>query len=358
MESCKLKKILVLGESNSVMTDGWVSGFVNANSTFLEVVNWSIGSTGLINALYRLCTCPQIKDFDAVIIETCINDSTFFRADLDRHYYLLNSIINWLCNNGLFVSILRFQRRSLRESDAEALWRQVLEIICKYRLHYYDSGSYFKSRADELRVPVADLYTDSAHPSRKMSFNMGLDYSDAFVGSFKNFTRPSSNYSSASFNFYSITTKEISEDLQALNIIKRQNRLGEFLAFQVTKDAFSIRLPEISGSYELVGILFNAANSLGSLEIISDFGSCAKSLTNPYSPIEHAKFLLWGRPFHNPINIGEKITLRTLRNSQTHEPTEYCMPRQELSELEPIVEVVAIILSFSHKLVTELTCPL
>jgi len=43
-------RTLVIGESNSVIRNGWVSGFAAFSSDY-DVVNNSIGSTGIFNAI-------------------------------------------------------------------------------------------------------------------------------------------------------------------------------------------------------------------------------------------------------------------------------------------------------------------
>ncbi len=83
-------RILVIGESNSVMRNGWVSGFTSSNSDF-NVVNMSIGSTGIFNAI-RIISDSSDQDFDLIVVDSFINDSTFFIADPLLYRRILKSV--------------------------------------------------------------------------------------------------------------------------------------------------------------------------------------------------------------------------------------------------------------------------
>jgi len=93
------QKILVVGESNSVLKMGWVHGLSGYfNST--NLINLSIGSTGIFNAIRVLKGGgidgynQLIEGVELLIIDSFIQDATFFADDTILYKKILGSVFS------------------------------------------------------------------------------------------------------------------------------------------------------------------------------------------------------------------------------------------------------------------------
>jgi hypothetical protein len=104
--------VLIVGESNSVMRDGWVSGF-SESLDGVQLHNYSIGSTGIFNSIRVLTDAnlfPKLTEtIDLIILDSFIQDSIFFRNEDLLYEKILNSVFKiWKENYSCPIVYLYF----------------------------------------------------------------------------------------------------------------------------------------------------------------------------------------------------------------------------------------------------------
>lgn len=346
-----LSKILIAGESNSVIKNGWISGF---KSVFVDelIINLSIGSTGILNAIrvledYSLdikhdLSCG-VKFF---IIDSFIQDSSFFSDDLALYENTLHSVFS--------CALLKFKCPLIYicfESIGD--WRieqkKVLMDSCnKYGVLFYDTHQYLMDYCEKFHIGLASIFLDSAHPKHEVAEMVGRDFANYIISSaevckekFKKFQYNRSLGKQNCFIYYDYSyfyshhetiTKEVVNSLVNFKSIVLDNKLSV------------IKIQSNEAHVIPFALFLNIAGTTGCLEI-QGAKTILKNLNTNYYKKDGK--LIWARPIHSLVSADPEgnITFRARIPGayKDIEDTEHCDLMPSSLVTEPLVELISII---------------
>jgi hypothetical protein len=153
----------IIGGSNSIFKDGWVSGFAGQVSE--PCVNRSVGSTTTLAGLYRFLLPEGPQPGDCVIWEYALNEINHISRGYDTDIVLKNveHLIRLCRQRGCRLAPVIFTPR--REEMAETrdpYYQRLHELFAHYGVAVFDvSDAYRKAfRVDHL---PAECFIDNAH---------------------------------------------------------------------------------------------------------------------------------------------------------------------------------------------------
>nr|WP_204354501.1 SGNH/GDSL hydrolase family protein [Paracoccus saliphilus] len=159
-------KILIVGGSNSLRRDGWVSEFSAAYSGKAEIRNLSIGGASTVMGIYRSFFCDSINAGDTVVWEYALNDANFFEiggCPVDLLLRHVEHLIRRCGQKGArFVPIIMSTLRQESRRSLDQYRAQLHFLFAHYGIEYFDVS--FEMRR-KLAIPALgrEYYDDGNH---------------------------------------------------------------------------------------------------------------------------------------------------------------------------------------------------
>ena len=140
-----LENIWIIGESNSVIRNGWVAGFEKKLAK--KVTNFSIGSTSIFNSI-RVLENQQLscKLVQLIIIDSFIQDATFFRNDPILYKNLLRTVFSSFASR--FKCSLAYIYFSKIEEDDKTLKAILISQCQEHGVYFYDNRKYLLTQCE------------------------------------------------------------------------------------------------------------------------------------------------------------------------------------------------------------------
>ena len=344
-------KILILGESNSVYSDGWVKGFEQALGDPFIVKNRSLGSSGIFNTLFNLHQLGSaLTDFDAVILDTSIQDIVFFKTQFNRYFHLLDEVLAYLAQCSISLSYVQFE--SLHQTELEAKFS---DAIARYydekRIPFYSVAKILQSKnATVTPFELAKFYSDPHHVERSVAFQIGQSIAQHFKKTqIKKPAIDPTHVPVSAFDFIDAQTLakwSTATDIKSTSI---NTKIIATEQIEIRHQSHSIPIP-IPDSYlgkEIIGLAFNAPHSNGVLEI-NNGKARRKNFSNSMWQQWRAD-LVWCRPFHQPISLNHTLRLSASDDSMDAEASEYCQAQDYRAELPASIKLIGFFLMNSTK---------
>jgi len=261
-----LSNILVIGESNSVLKMGWLDGFAAVLGRSVQIDNRSIGSTGILNTLYTLARLGrQIQTYDAVIIDSAIQDVIFYLDDPVFYFSLMLKLQEYLEGWGVFFSVLYFE--ALDCNTREFQFKQQFFEICKVKnIHLFRMLDSIRNDAEQMiQGGIEKGYQDKYHLRPATAHRAGQEYARVLQAAYS--ARAPGNNGVESF-IHAIDYQTFDKTGLDLSCGKISNRLVNFMTIQVDANGIQLPIPPDLEGHEMIGILFNATSSNGLLEMV------------------------------------------------------------------------------------------
>lgn len=161
-------KILIVGGSNSLRREGWVSQFEAAYTGDCEIRNISIGGASSVMGIYRAFFCETINPGDTVVWEYALNDANFYEiggCPLDLLLRHVEHLIRRCAQKGArFVPVIMSTLRQESRRDIDLYRAQLHFLFAHYGIAYLDVS--FEMR-HKLSLPALgrEYYDDGNHYS-------------------------------------------------------------------------------------------------------------------------------------------------------------------------------------------------
>lgn len=157
--------IIVIGGSNSMLTDGWPFR-LRLRMPKSKIVNLAIGNTNSVMGYYRLTSYYDLESFDAVVWEYAINDEAQIdRGSLDLEFclkYVELTIKKTISIGAKFIPIV-FEARDHAVYGRESSYKDgLMRLFEKYGIQTIDVTDIYcrKYASDTVK---ADQYRDRVH---------------------------------------------------------------------------------------------------------------------------------------------------------------------------------------------------
>lgn len=337
-----MKKILIVGESNSVMKGGWVSGFSSNFDDDVVIVNRSIGSTGVLNVIHQLLEVgDEIKEFDAILLEHLVNDVKFYIDNKDDYFNWLDCLYSALVSSGISVMVVAYSRHDL-DFEGNAFLAEILEFFKTKEINVYDVSFKLNNIKGSRRASkVSELYKDSAHPLPAVSYEIGIDIA-GFFSDFgelryliKPFVLPFSLFNIDFFN----CNNQVGHDF-VKNI---KNSIVDYQLVDLQEDVpLCWEVPCKFRGWSVIGFMFNSSSANGFLSFVSSGHQFDKLVSNANYVKENP--VLWARPVHSEFLLGGDLKVEVKTQSSDYEKTEFCNAKYTIPKMGRI-EIVSLILA-------------
>lgn len=294
------QNILILGESNSVIHNGWVAGFSSTLAGEVKVINESIGSTGIFNSI-RVLSEYSSDSIDLVVLDSFINDSKFFIDDPILYRGLLRSVFSelsakyscsilYLCFGG--VAPLCSKKRNLKNI--------LIQESENFGVAFFDVNDFLVEFSLNKKVDFESTYSDDAHPIPMYSYGMGIVLHDFLMQSNLDKAKSFINYSGV-FQVYSPGLDDECTKSPNFNCGKIKNSLVDLPVVSLNSATPRLRFKPREGMFPL-GFFLNSATSKGVVKIE---GSNFILKNIGYNNYKGEGIVVWARPFHNFIHPSE-----------------------------------------------------
>ncbi len=304
------------------MRGGWVQGLADGLEGKYEVVNKSIGSTGVLNVIQQIIKLgDRVEDFDFILLDHFINDVHFFLGAKDRYFFLINQVYKYLNQLGIPFLIVAFSRRNLDHSS-QVFLGEIFTFLNENNIFFYDVSKRLEAMNSSESGDLSQLYQDSAHPYPYVSYRIGVDlasnlesygakcFHDDGGEKFKFCSIDVDSLMGCS-GFDDNSIVDIKNSLISYKLIALRD--GVFLSWEIP--------PELRGG-ELVGMVFNATSAIGFFNLETAGLKLTKSISNAYSG--KIAPIIWARPIHKKIVLGDKLLVWVNGNASCFEKTEFC----------------------------------
>ena len=246
-----MKKILVLGTSNSILKNGYVDGLKNSSNK-IQVVNKSIGASPGIQ--FGCVLSMNFDEFDYVIFDSLPNDEQYsyetngYSYSEIQHQILFEILSTISCKANLIIMAFVCKDNLVNKTNVYLKRKEIARIL---NVQFIDVPKILQSH---LRIDSSTkLYGNHpAHPLISISYQIGL-YLGRIV-SFDKTLHKSINNVNYSENFETYHLKELQN---AGKLIKLTNSLmsEEFMAIE---DSVDIHFQHRG---RLLGFYINAAET-------------------------------------------------------------------------------------------------
>lgn len=309
-------RILVIGESNSVMKNGWVQGLKDELGDSSIIENYSIGSTGVLNLIFHLDKVKDhIGEYDHIFVDHLINDLTFYIDEKNFYFDILNNIYKYLVSTGVPVTSVFYRRHTLAPKFSCFL-EEIQDIIKNYPVEIFDTYQFLINQG----IKEGDIHTqykDSAHPFPEVSYKFGR-----FLGEVLNLNSGFKNDVSQRgyidndfvFPFHVLRVDSLANPYDVYRV---KNSLVDIQLVRV-EDELVLEIPAALIDREVIGVLFNASTADG---FVSFDGGVRKILSNGF----YGKgATIWARPLHSSkFSLSEKLNIKVERSASNFEFTEF-----------------------------------
>lgn len=167
-----MKKVAIIGTSNSILKGGWVEGL----SEFYPVIsNFSLGASPSLYAHYVLEKYNILQKYDILIIDFSLNDTFFIQYDTISPNFLLKSFESLLLvlsrQNKCMPVLLNFINKTMYREKIYSTYELYNKMASAYGIPHFPIGDLI-ARA---RLPVShpNFFLDDWHISRPVSNYIG-----------------------------------------------------------------------------------------------------------------------------------------------------------------------------------------
>jgi len=340
---------LILGESNSIPKNGWVSGFEEKFHT--NIINKSIGSTGIFNAL-RFLDDNLDQKIDLIIIDSFINDENFFEENIALYKKLLYFIIKFLINKYRCpLAYICFENMTVVFDENREVKRALTDTLRELNIPLYEARKFITEYCLANSTELVNIAPDFHHPITNISNIIGRDFAEKLINSdamelskvFLNLN----DYFQQEFNyddiFYNFSSKKL---LESSNIFSRQlkNGLVNFKSLYLNKSNDSSEIV-INFKKEMIpiGFFFNAKNSRGYFSL-NGISNTIKTISSP--SFNDGTILVWARPFKMIIRPDQNNSFKinfTVYQNYIIESTYHCTSPTQFELDNPSLELISLI---------------
>ncbi len=162
-----MQRIFVIGGSNSLMKNGWVSKLKTDFSDRVEIVNLSIGAATSLMAIYRILS-GQIPDGSTVVWEYAINESNHFKngQSVSSLLYGVDWLLTLCARRSIrFIPLIFWTREQAAKGEPGAYYGGLFSLLSSRGLAPVDFGEIAQRMAQSRGVDIYDLYSDGLHYS-------------------------------------------------------------------------------------------------------------------------------------------------------------------------------------------------
>ena len=298
-----------------MLRGGWTYGLADELAGEANVDNKSIGSTGLLNIIYQTASGGvDLGDYDAVLLDTQINDNAFFAKDIPQYRRLLDAVLDHAVRCGAQVVLLNFERSTYTEAKRPALDGIIEDAAERHGVGFFDVKRRLMAMAEERGQPLSELYRDVAHPQPEIAYIVGQE----LAGLVRGLEREDRDPPPPPFVFLG------PDRLPDCRKERLKNSLIDLEAAIIDTGGTTMDVPPQWCGADLVGIVYDAAQTSGLLAVQSE-GGLVKLLSRALDVDAGRKFLIWARPFHARITLGDALSLQTQATADTWERTEFSL---------------------------------
>ncbi|MBR7801540.1 tetratricopeptide repeat protein [Undibacterium fentianense] len=338
--------ILILGESNSVYHDGWVAGLLAQSGEKTTIDNRSIGSSGIFNVIAQLVQLDdQFTPFQHVLIDSCIQDASFFQTRLNDYLSLLSTLLDYLASHAMPVSFVQFQALDANQTE-QHFYASYRDFLRKRGYEVYVAQE-FLANSEGTNALRQNAYADTHHLHRPIAFQFGEAIANNLRSQISASSKPPLKQETAR------QIRDVFHILDADYFLQQSNRtqghiqtgLVDTPTINLTENVMHLDVdPSLHGG-QIIGLQFNASNCNGVLQIASA-NQVSKNLSNSAGRL-WGKPLQWARVLHTPVILGRELRL-SVHASPNHptqiEATEYCQLSQFNPQLLASVELISLII--------------
>lgn len=340
-----INKLLILGESNSIYANGWVAGLTNQTQEHIEIINSSLGSSGIFNAIYKLIRLGEsIASFQVVLLDTCIQDASFYRHRTADYFELLGALIDYLQSRSITVAYLQFEKlnKEVLEPEFYAELRQFLE---SREVIFWNVNALILKHSDiKTTAELHFAYADPHHIKPEVAFHVGKIVGHELKAYLDNLAQDSSPPRPQQELPFELISAELFQSSQHSSLGQIETSLFQAKTLLISEQALELPVPRHLQGHDIVGLLFNANNANGVLQLASK-NTLLKNLSNNSKQYWKSP-LVWSRPLHQAVTLGKTLTLKAEKRSPHMEHTEYC-DSHCLDENAPLcLEIIGLITRF------------
>ena len=305
-------RILVLGHSNSILSDGWLSYF--KKQILADYLNFSIGGSPSPALLMRvLLNEGKIKDVDLVIIEPCVIDHGEEWQDPQAIYKHAVILIDYFQSKGISVILLAIPRNSEAVDKKTRGMMSWIKAATDYKIAYLDCTNSIKNFSITNGVNLELCWRD----------NMGHLTADV-----QSFVADDLIYKLANINlnmsaklskdlFKVITAKMLFEYSEGSELIERKSSFDSSLCISLKVN--STILVDVLPQFLVYGLLLNygemSSNDRSIITFLTGDESTEVPVQNKFSAkLPSRKFLAMYRSI-TPLKDVSKITIPLENNS-------------------------------------------
>jgi hypothetical protein len=337
------RNIWIVGESNSVLRNGWVSGFEKIIQK--KVTNFSIGSTSIFNAI-RVLKNDQLssKPVQLIIFDSFIQDSTFFKNDPILYKNLLRSV--FLSFTTRFNCSLAYIYFSKIEEDDTNLKDILISQCQEHEVFFYDTRKYLLTQCETQKKKLADFYFDSVHPKPEIAMQFGEHFGSCLlkIEQASMLRKMESHVAMDRADCFLYVDWNSLKKNNMLNLQEIKNSLVNFEVIVLDSKSESI-IVDVSDSHMIpLAIFFNAIASKGCFNIQGE-NKLVKNINSPSFNLNGKQ--VWARRIHSIVkpDLRNRFQVSAVRaiDGNLIELTENCkLPDLRLDE-EPICQLISII---------------
>jgi hypothetical protein len=305
------KNILIIGESNSVYKEGWIKGFELDGTC--KITNFSIGSTGFFNIIrvlnkfqYGIENLEEYR-FDLVIIDSFIQDSTFFFKDTLLYGKIINETLSSLrrkfqCN----IAYIVFEPCEISKEIFNL--KDTLLSACKNNsIFYFDVKRFLIEYCTNNNCTLKSVYQDSSHPKQSIASIAGLNFRYFLQKKYYE-TNESIHYEVPHkegnlFYYFDLEDFGLSDDVYSKQL---KNSLVSFESIVLkSKDPQNIKINLANSKVIPLGFFYNHGASRGFINL-NGRNCLSKSIHN--SSCNQDGILVFARPIHTIIFPKSDLT--------------------------------------------------
>lgn len=334
-----IKHLLILGESNSIFTNGWVAG-LQQQSDF-AITNSSLGSSGIFNAIYKLIQIDEnISSYHAILLDTCIQDAHFYSHRITEYFEILDDLIQYLHSHQIAIFYLQFEK--IDKEDFEYNFYILLKQFLERRniTVWNVNQLIFKHSDIKEQSELHHAYADPHHIKPEVAFHIGKIISHDIKLKLSDMAYQPVNITPKNLNFGLIDANHLTLPFDYQTGLLHTS-LFQSKTLLVRGEVINIPVPTKLLGHEVIGILFNANNANGVLELQS-INSLSKNLANN-SKLYWQSPLVWSRPLHNSVTLSKVLSICAKTNISQIEQTEYCHPDFIDRNIPICIEIVGLI---------------
>lgn len=321
-----------------MMKDGWVSGLESSLPDAI-ITNVSLGSTGIFN-LIDVCLRmkEELSSFDHIIVEHLINDISFFMKRRKYYFSLLHELYSPLVALGVPITLMAARRYKLSAPQIEFM-ADTVKFLKVLGVNVYDVFGFLeKVRQSRGIRSISELYRDSAHPLPDVAVDVGKDLSRVLM------YKSSVVQEELSIPFFVLNGLWLRNNSDSVRSRRISNSLVDVVSIVIkAEERVTFEIPEALQGSRLVGFFFNASRSYGYCSFSSKERKVTKLLSSNLSG--RPSDVIWARPVHGEIILGENFSLDVISLGREFEETEFCQREIDIPGFQAELELVSLVFS-------------